>query len=68
MWIGEVLVDPQGRVVRVWPVREVRFTPPFPPFSQAIIDAIAKWEFAPVMVKNDARPVCMTVTVNINWR
>src|SRR4029453_12256410 len=54
MWIGEVLLDRQGNVAHVWPLREVQFTPPFPPFNQAIIDAIAKWEFVPVIVHGDA--------------
>ena len=67
MWIGEMLVDSRGRVVRVWTVRAVEFTPPFPAFNQAIVDAMKKWEFAPVVAKGNATPVCMTVTVNINW-
>jgi outer membrane biosynthesis protein TonB len=66
MWIGEVLLDTNGKVARVWAVREVQFTPPSPLFNQAIVDAIQQWEFA--VVKDKATPLCMTVTVNINWR
>lgn len=68
MWIGEVLLDAHGKVARVWTVREVEFTPPFSPFNQAIVDAVKRWEFTPVVVKGTATSVCMTVTVNINWR
>jgi outer membrane biosynthesis protein TonB len=68
MWIGEFLVDTHGKVARVWTVREVEFTPPFPAFNQAIVDALKKWEFTPVVVKGDAIPLCTTVTVSINWR
>jgi hypothetical protein len=31
-------------------------------------DAIDHWEFEPLQVNSIAVPVCMTVTVNINWR
>jgi hypothetical protein len=68
MWIGEILVDTHGKVGRVWTVREVEFTPSFPAFNQAIVDALKKWEFTPVVVKGDAIPLCTTVTVSINWR
>ena len=67
MWAGEMLLDTHGKVARVWTVREVEFTPPFPPFNQAIVDAMKRWEFTPVAVKGIATPVCMTVTLNINW-
>jgi hypothetical protein len=68
MWIGELLLDTHGKVARVWTVREVEFTPSFPAFNQAIVDALKKWEFTPVVVKGDAIPLCTTVTVSINWR
>jgi hypothetical protein len=68
MWMGEALIDSSGRVVRVWPVREVEFTPPFPSFNRAIADAIRQWEFEPLIEQAKPTPVCMTVTVNINWR
>jgi outer membrane biosynthesis protein TonB len=68
MWIGEVLLSTDGKVARVWTVREVEFTPPFPAFNQAIVDALKKWEFTPVVVKGEAIPLCTTVTVNINLR
>ena len=67
MWIGEALVDTQGRVLHVWPIREVEITPPLPAFNEAIVNAIRQWEFEPLVVDKLKVPVCMTVTVNINW-
>jgi len=68
VWLGEVLIDESGRVARIWPIHEVEFTPPFPPFNGAITDAIRQWEFEPRLVRGEPMPWCMTVTVNINWQ
>ena len=68
MWLGEVLINNAGKVAHVWPIREVRFVPPFHAFNDAITDAIRQWEFEPLVVQRKAMPVCMTVTVNINWK
>jgi hypothetical protein len=66
-WIGEALIDSRGRVSHVWPIREVEITPPLPAFNEAIVDAIRQWEFEPLVVDKRKVPVCMTVSVNINW-
>jgi outer membrane biosynthesis protein TonB len=68
MWLGEALINRSGTIARVWPLREVQFTPPFPAFNDAITDAIRQWEFEPLIVQGKAVPVCTTITVNINWR
>lgn len=68
IWIGEVLVDTKGKVAQVWPIREVRLTPAFPPFNESIVAAIQQWEYEPVIVESLAVPWCMTVTVNIDLR
>jgi hypothetical protein len=65
-WIGEALVDRKGKVAQVWPIREVRVSPSFPPFNESIVTAIRQWEFEPLIVDSEAVPFCMTVTVNIN--
>ncbi len=67
MWIGEALVDTRGRIFRVWTIREVEITPALPAFNKAITDAIRQWEFEPLQVNKVAVPVCMTVTIYINW-
>jgi hypothetical protein len=68
VWIGEVLLGIDGKVSHVWAIREVQFTPPFPEFDQAIAEAVRRWEYEPVGLESEGTPVCITVTVNINWR
>lgn len=68
IWIGEVLVGMNGKVARVWPIRELEFQPPFPEFNRAILDAIQRWEFDPPIIDSRPAPLCITVTVLINWR
>jgi hypothetical protein len=68
MWIGEILLDTHGEVSHIWSIRQVRLTPPFPGFNNAILDAVRQWQFEPFVVESQARPLCMTVSVNINSR
>jgi outer membrane biosynthesis protein TonB len=68
VWIGEVLIEPNGKVRHVWTIRQPRLTPPFPAFTRAILDAVRRWQFEPFVVGSQARPICMTIAVNINWR
>jgi outer membrane biosynthesis protein TonB len=68
MWIGEILLDTHGKVRHVWTIRQVRLAPRFPAFNNAILDAVRQWQFEPFVVESQARPICMTVSVNINWR
>jgi hypothetical protein len=67
VWIGELLADPQGAIVRIWSIREFEFNPPFPPFNRAIEDAIRQWRFEPLIVKGQRMPACMTVSIGVNW-
>ena len=66
-WMGEMLLDKRGKVVRVWTTRDVKFNRPFPAFTQAIVDAIEQWEYEPLLVKKRPTPACMTITMSINW-
>jgi hypothetical protein len=66
-WMGEILIDRQGTVVEVWSIREMSFDPLFPPFNRAIVDAMRQWKFEPPTVKRQGVPMCMTVTVQVNW-
>jgi outer membrane biosynthesis protein TonB len=68
MWVAEALIDAKGKISHVWTIREVSFKPPFPEFNQSIVEAIRQWEFEPTIIGNAATPVCMVVTMNINWR
>jgi hypothetical protein len=66
IWIGEILIDAQGRASRVWTIREVKLSPPLPSLNTAITDAVAKWEFAPAAVDGVPVPACQTVAVKVN--
>jgi hypothetical protein len=66
-WSGEFLLDATGAVVTVWVTREPRLTPPFPPFGQAIVDAIKQWKFEPLIVNGRDVPACVPVTIGIHW-
>lgn len=68
MWAGEVLIDAKGKISHVWTIRQVNFKPPFPEFNQSIVEAIRHWEFEPTIIGNAPTPVCMVVTMNINWK
>jgi hypothetical protein len=68
VWRGEVLINNAGKVAHVWPVREVKFVPPFPAFNNAIADAVQQWEFQPLLMEEKPTPFCMTVTVHIDWQ
>jgi len=67
-WAGEILLDANGHVSRLWATREVKLTPPAAPFNQSIVDAIREWRFAPVLVDGKPTPACMAVSVAIDWR
>jgi hypothetical protein len=66
--LHELLIAPDGRVTRVWTVREPSFEPRFPAFNQAIVVALQGWQYAPLTVEGRAVPVCLMVTTNINWK
>ena len=66
-WIGEVLIDARGKVSQVWIVREPTLTPPYPPFPEAIVDAIRQWEFEPLKIKGVPTSLCMTVVTMLHW-
>ena len=66
-WVGEALIGQDGRIRAVWALREPILSPPLPAFSRAIVTAIKRWVFEPTLVGGRAVPVCLTVTVNIEW-
>jgi hypothetical protein len=62
------VVDRTGAVAHIWVLREPRITPPFPPLNQAILDALQQWKYEPFLKKGEPVPICITVTVNIDWQ
>lgn len=67
-WAGEALIGRDGHVHEVFSLRDVVFDPPFPRFSKAIAEAVHGWRYAPIKIDGRAVPVCMPVTVTVDWR
>jgi hypothetical protein len=68
MWLGDALVDQDGKVRAVWTIRPLRFEPAWPEFDDAISAGIRQWTYAPSVVDGAAVPVCVTVSVAITWK
>ena len=66
--VHELLIRSDGKVRRVWSIREPLFEPPFPAFEQAIVAALQEWEYEPLVVEGRAVPVCLVITTTIHWR
>ena len=66
-WVGEILLDQTGTVSQVWTIREMQFTPRFPAFSRAVVDAVWQWRFEPAMIDGRAIPLCMTTSVLVDF-
>jgi hypothetical protein len=67
-WLGEVLVGKDGRVVKVWTLREPQLDPPLAAFTAAIVAAMEAVEYEPTMVGSKPQAVCITSTFIIEWR
>jgi len=63
----EVLIGTDGKVSQVWTLGTTRFEPPFPKFDRAIVRAIKQWEFEPYRLNGVATPLCMSMTMNVDW-
>ena len=69
LWIGEALIDKEGKVVNIWPALEPKLTPPFPAFSDAIVAAVRQWQYEPyIHPELGATPVCRMLAVNPKWK
>jgi hypothetical protein len=67
IWNGEILIGPDGSVADTWAAREIHLDPPFPEFNEAIRSTISKWKYEPVVIDGKKMPVCMSVTVNVDF-
>jgi hypothetical protein len=47
IWVGELLLDTDGKVSHIWTIRQAQLAPPFPAFNAAILDAVRQWQFEP---------------------
>lgn len=59
MWVAEVLIDQNGNVARIWPIREAITRPAFQAFNEAFWDAVRQWSYEPTLVRGHARSLCL---------
>jgi hypothetical protein len=68
IWIGEALVDQDGKVRDVWTIRPLRFEPAWPEFEAAVIASIRQTVYEPSVIDGKAVPVCVTISVTNHFR
>lgn len=61
----EAVVDEEGRVEEIHFIQG--FRPPWPEGEAAIGDALRQWRYEPSRLKGKPVPVCITVTIAVNW-
>jgi hypothetical protein len=62
IWIGEIVVDAEGRVAGVWSLVGV---PGDPRWNMSIREAVARWRYDSTVVGGKKVAICMTVTQNV---
>ena len=63
IWVGEALVDQDGKVRDVWTIRPLRFEPAWPEFEDAVRASIRQTVYEPSVIDGKAVPVCVTISV-----
>ena len=63
IWVGEALVDQDGKVRDVWTIRPLRFEPAWPEFEDALRASIRQTVYEPSVIDGKAVPVCVTISV-----
>lgn len=63
-WVGEALIGVNGKILKLWVLREPQLEPAWPEFSSMVASVIAQWEYEPLRGGKKARPVCLGITVN----
>jgi hypothetical protein len=63
IWVGEALVDQEGKVRDVWTIRPLRFEPAWPEFEEALLASIRQTVYEPSVVDGQAVSVCVTMSV-----
>lgn len=65
-WIGEVLIDTNGKVAKVWTIRGEPWTPAFRVFERTIVEAVMRWDVEPVVRDGKVTPACVTLVRFVN--
>ena len=68
IWMGEALIGADGRVQKVWTRRSPAWEPAWPEFDDLVAANIRSWVYRPSVVDGSPVPVCLAMTVNIDWR
>jgi hypothetical protein len=68
IWVGEALVDGDGKVRDVWTIRPLRFEPAWPEFEDALRASIRQTVYEPSVIDGKAVPVCVTISVTNHVR
>jgi hypothetical protein len=66
--LHEVLIDPKGKVRRVWVVSEPTCEPPWPALNQAILKGIQEAEYQPAVLDGRRVAACAMISTLIHWR
>ena len=67
MWLGEALIDKDGKISQVWTIRSPRFEPAWPEFEDVVAKTLRQWVYEPTVVDGTPAPVCIVVSLNIHW-
>jgi hypothetical protein len=68
IWLGEVLINQEGKVQTVWTIRSPRFEPAWPGFDAIVARNLEQSLYQPTVVDGEATPVCLVVSVLIDYR
>jgi outer membrane biosynthesis protein TonB len=66
--VTEVLIDPSGKVARVWLVQSGPGRRWSRAIEHAVAEAIRQWRYSPMVVDGKAVSVCMTVSTIVDVR
>jgi hypothetical protein len=67
IWLGDALVDRDGKVRGVWTVRPLRFEPAWPEMEQAILAGVRQMTYEPFAPDGTRTAFCVTVSVNLDF-
>lgn len=63
----EFVIEPDGTVDEVHFARRPLFKPPWPEAEEAIVEAVRKWRYEPVVLDGEGIPICSIAAISINW-
>jgi TonB family protein len=61
----EVIIDMEGNVAEATMVQSVE--PPWPEGEAALLAAVKHWKYEPSKLDGNLIPICMKITLSIEW-